>query len=45
MLIQEINSMPVDKLEKLEKLLKRIEGIIKKAPAELLGFITSLKEE
>ena len=44
-LIREINSMPVEKLEKLEKVLKRIEGIIKKAPQELLGFLTSLKEE
>ena len=45
MLIQEINSMPIDKLEKLEKVLKRIEGIIKKAPQELVGFLMSLKEE
>lgn len=44
-LVHELNSVPIEKLEKLEKLLKRIEGIIKKAPAELLGFITSLKEE
>ena len=45
MLIKEINSLPVEKLEKLEKLLKRIEGILKKAPEELLGFLSSLKEE
>ena len=45
MLIREINSMPVDKLEKLEKVLKRIEGIMKKAPAELLSFLASLKED
>jgi len=43
-LIREINSMPVEKLEKLEKVLKRIEGIMKKAPDELLSFLTSLKE-
>jgi len=45
MLIREINSLPVDKLEQLEKVLKRIEGIMKRAPEELLGFLTSLKEE
>lgn len=45
MLIRELNSMPIDKLERLDKVLKRIEGILKKAPQELLGFLTSLKEE
>ena len=44
-LIREINSLPMDKLEKVEKVLKRIEGIMKKAPEELLSFLTSLKEE
>jgi len=44
-LIHEINSMPVEKLEKLEKVLKRIEGIIKKAPEDLLQFLAGLKEE
>ncbi|GAI35619.1 unnamed protein product [marine sediment metagenome] len=44
-LIREINSMPIEKLEKLEKLLKRIEKIMKNAPQDLLGFLTSLKEE
>ncbi len=44
-LIKEINSMPLDKLERLEKLLKRIEGIMKKAPQDLIEFLTSLKEE
>ncbi len=44
-LIRKINSMPVDKLEKLEKVLKRIEGIMKKAPQDLIEFLTSLKEE
>ncbi len=43
-LIREINSMPIEKLERLEKVLKRIEGIMKKAPEELRGFLTSLKE-
>ena len=45
MLIREINSMPIDKLEKLEKVLKRIEGIMKKAPHELIDFLESLKGE
>ena len=44
-IIQEINSMPLDKMERLEKLLKRIEGIMKKAPQDLIEFLTSLKEE
>ncbi len=45
MLIREINQMPLEKLENLEKLLKRIEKIMKNAPQDLLGFLTSLKEE
>jgi len=44
-IIREINSMPTEKLERLEKVLKRIEGIIKKAPEELVSFLLSLKEE
>ncbi len=44
-LIREINSMPVDKLEKVEKVLKRIEKIMKAAPEELLDFLAKLKEE
>lgn len=44
-LIQEVNSIPPDRLKELEKVLKRIEGIMKKAPEELLGFLKSLKEE
>ena len=44
-LISEINSMPADKLDKLEKVLKRIEKIMKTAPADLISFLTSLKEE
>ncbi len=43
MLIREINSMPIEKLENLEKLLKRLERIMKNAPQDLLGFLTSLK--
>jgi len=44
-LIGEINSMPIEKLQQLEKLLKRIEKILKNAPQDLLGFLPSLKEE
>ena len=44
LLIREVNSMPIEKLEKLETLLKRIERIMKNAPQDLLGFLTSLKE-
>jgi len=44
-LIREINSMPIDKLEKLEKILKRVEKILKNAPQDLLGFLSGLKEE
>ena len=44
-IIREINSMPVEKLVKVEKVLKRIEKIMKAAPEELLSFLTSLKEE
>lgn len=45
MLLREINSMPIERLEALEKVLRRIEGIMKKAPAELLDFLKKLKEE
>lgn len=44
-LIHELNSVPIEKLDKLEKLLRRIEKLIKTAPEELLSFLTSLKEE
>ena len=43
-LIREINSMPIDKLEKLERILKRVDKILKNAPQDLLEFISSLKE-
>lgn len=45
LLIKEINSMPVDKLKNLEKVLKSIERIIKTAPEELVNFLTNLNEE
>lgn len=44
-LIREINSMPAEKLDKLERVLKRIEKIMKTVPADLISFLTSLKEE
>jgi len=44
-LIREINSVPIDKLEKLEDLLKRVEGIVKSTPQELLDLLTKVKEE
>jgi len=44
-LIREINSMPTEKLEKVEKVLRRVEGIMKRAPQELMSFMSSLKEE
>lgn len=43
-LIREVNALPVEKLERTEKLLKQIEKIMSKAPQELLDFLTSLKE-
>jgi len=45
LLVKEINSMPTDKLKDLEKILKRIERIIKTAPQDLMEFIASLKGE
>jgi len=44
-LVVEINSMPLDKLAKLERILTKIESIIKKAPDQLVEFLSSLKEE
>ena len=44
-LIVEVNSMPIEKLDKLEKLLKRLEKVMKTAPEEIIQFLTSLKEE
>ena len=45
MLIQEINSMPLDKLVQLEKVLKRVEKVMKLAPKEVIDFLSSLKGE
>jgi len=44
-LVRELKSVPVEQLETWLKLLRKIEGIMKKAPQELMSFLTSLKEE
>lgn len=44
-IIQAINSMPTEQLKELEKVLKRVERVMKQAPDELLGFIASLRGE
>ena len=44
-IIREINSTPVEKFEHLERVLKRIDGIIKKAPQELVNLLSSLKDD
>lgn len=48
-IIREMNSMPVEKLdkiesvlEKIESMLKRIDGIIKKAPQEAVNLLKEL---
>jgi len=45
MLVREINSMPINKLEKLLQILRKIEKIMKAAPAEVLDLLGSLKED
>ncbi len=45
MLIQEINSVPLDKLVQLEQVLKRVEKVMKLAPKEVIDFLSSLKGE
>lgn len=44
-IIKEINSMPLEKLKELERVLKRFEKIMKTAPGELTQFLRSLKEK
>ena len=44
-LVNLIADTPTEKINSLEKVLKRIEGIMKKAPEELLSFLTGLKEK
>jgi len=44
-LIRAINEVPIEKLVQLEKLLKRLERIIKMAPPEILDLIKELKED
>ncbi|MBA7480417.1 hypothetical protein ES707_15871 [subsurface metagenome] len=42
-LIVEVNSMPIEKLDKLEKLLRRLEKVMKNAPSEIMEFLNSLQ--
>jgi len=44
-LIRELNSISPEKLSQLEKLLRRVEKLMKSAPDELLNFLSSLSEE
>jgi len=44
-LIRELNSISPEKLIQIDKLLRRIEKVMKAAPQDLLGFLASLKEE
>ena len=44
-LIRELNSISPEKLSQIDKLLRRIEKVLKTAPQDLLEFLTSLKEE
>ena len=44
-LVREINSLPTEKLDKLLRILRKVEKIMKTAPPDLLGLLSSLKEE
>lgn len=44
-LIQELNSISPEKLSQLERILRRIEKIMKTAPEGILEFISSLSDE
>ena len=44
LLLQEINTVPIEKLEYMVQILRQVEKIMKKAPKELLDFLVSLKE-
>ena len=44
-LVNLIADTPTEKLEKLEKILKQANKLLKDAPNELLNFLSSLKEE
>jgi len=45
MLIREINSMELEKIVQLEKMLKQVEKVMKLAPKEVIEFLSSLKAE
>jgi len=42
-LVKAINDIPIEKLVQLEKLLKRLEKIIKLAPPEIMDLLKELK--
>ena len=44
-LLHEINDMPLEKMDRLLKILKTIEGIIEKAPADLLGMLSEIAKD
>ena len=44
-LLKAINEIPTEKLVLFEKLLKKLEKIIKLAPPEIMDFIKELKED
>jgi len=44
-IVREINSAPIEKLDKVEKILKQANKLIANAPQDLLQFLSSLKEE
>ena len=43
-LVSLIDGTPTDKLERLEKVLKQANKLVKNAPGELLGFLSSKEE-
>lgn len=44
-LVRELNAVPIEKLEKLETGLRRLEQIIDKAPQDLMDVISKLMKE
>jgi len=43
-LLNELNTIDIAKLKETEKLLKRVEGILQNAPAEIIELLKTLKE-
>jgi len=44
-LIKEINAVPLEKMQTLEKTLKHMAKIVEKAPGDILSFLTANKTE